>query len=103
MSSFAGQQPPPVPPTRDPHTSGYVQATELADGVLPAPTANGNFIIGRAHMRAPEVSRGEGVPQGTIYNFTIESKDSKLYPGIARDPDTFGTPDPRDPAKLVVT
>src|SRR5207342_1764352 len=43
------------------------------------------------------------VPQGTIYNFTMSSADSKIYPGIARDPGTFGTPDPTDPAKLVVT
>ncbi len=33
----------------------------------------------------------------------MNSTDSKLYPGIAREPDTFGTPDPADPAKLVVT
>jgi iron(III)-enterobactin esterase len=49
------------------------------------------------------MSRNEAVPPGTIYNFTIESKDSKLYPGIARDADTFGAADPNDPAKLVVT
>jgi len=45
----------------------------------------------------------EGVPQGTIYNFTMNSADSKLYPGIAREPGTFGTADPSDPAKLIVT
>jgi len=45
----------------------------------------------------------EGVPQGTIYNFTMNSSDSKLYPGIAREPGTFGTADPNDPAKLIVT
>ena len=45
----------------------------------------------------------EGVPQGTVYEFTMNSADSKIYPGIARDADTFGTPDPTDPAKLVVT
>ena len=33
----------------------------------------------------------------------MESTDSKIYPGIAREPDTFGTPDPADPAKLIVT
>jgi len=43
------------------------------------------------------------VPQGTVYNFTMSSADSKIYPGIARDPGTFGTADPTDPAKLVVT
>jgi enterochelin esterase family protein len=34
----------------------------------------------------------EGVPQGTVFNFTMESTDSKIYPGIAREPNTFGTP-----------
>jgi len=33
----------------------------------------------------------------------MNSADSKIYPGIARDPGTFGTPDPTDPAKLIVT
>ena len=33
----------------------------------------------------------------------MSSADSKIYPGIARDPGTFGTPDPNDPAKLIVT
>jgi enterochelin esterase-like enzyme len=33
----------------------------------------------------------------------MESTDSKIYPGIARDAGTFGTPDPNDPVKLVVT
>jgi enterochelin esterase family protein len=45
----------------------------------------------------------EGVPQGTVFNFTMESADSKIYPGIAREPNTFGTADPTDPAKLIVT
>jgi enterochelin esterase-like enzyme len=33
----------------------------------------------------------------------MSSADSKIYPGIARDAGTFGTPDPADPAKLIVT
>ena len=92
-----------MPPTRDPHTAGYVQATELPDGTLPSPAADGNFIVGPTHTPAPEMSRNEAVPQGTIYNFTMESKDSKIYPGIARESGTLGTPDPNDPAKLIVT
>jgi enterochelin esterase family protein len=32
----------------------------------------------------------------------MNSSDSKLYPGIARDPNTFETIDPANPAKLVV-
>jgi enterochelin esterase-like enzyme len=45
----------------------------------------------------------ENVPQGTIYQFTMDSKDSKIYPGIAREPGTFGTVDSANPARLIVT
>jgi hypothetical protein len=75
----------------------------LPDGTLPPPTADGNFIIGPTHNAAPEMTPKEGVPQGTIIEFTMESADSKIYPGIAREPGTFGTPDPNNPAKLIVT
>jgi enterochelin esterase-like enzyme len=43
------------------------------------------------------------VPQGTVYEFTMNSADSKIYPGIERDANTFGTADPSDLAKMVVT
>ena len=92
-----------MPPTRDPLTPGYVAAKELPDGTVPSPDADGNFIIGPTHNPAPEMTVVETVPHGTIYNLTMSSADSKLYPGIARDAGTFGTPDPSDPAKLVVT
>ena len=95
--------PRPVPPTRDPNTPGYVTAKELPDGTVPSPDSDGNFIIGPTHNPAPEMTVQEGVPQGTIYNFTMSSTDSKIYPGIAREAGTFGTVDPNDPAKLVVT
>jgi iron(III)-enterobactin esterase len=95
--------PRPVPPTRDPHTPGYVTATELPDGTLPPVDADGNFIVGPTHNPSPDTMPTEGVPAGTVCNLTMSSADSKIYPGIARDPDTFGTPDPNDPAKLVVT
>ncbi len=32
----------------------------------------------------------------------MESTDSKIYPGIARDANTCGQPDPTDPAKMLV-
>jgi enterochelin esterase-like enzyme len=97
------QPPRPTSPTRDPNTSGFVAKKELPDGVVPPADANGNFVIGPTHAPAPEMAVQDGVPQGTIVNFTINSTDSKIYPGIARDQGTFGTPDPADPAKLVVT
>jgi iron(III)-enterobactin esterase len=93
----------PTPPTRDPHTPGYVTATELPDGANPPADADGNFIIGPTHNPAPEMSEHDGVPQGAVYEFTMSSAGSKIYPGIAREPGTSGTPDPADPAKLVVT
>ncbi len=93
----------PAPPTRDPNTPGYVTANELPDGTIPSTDADGNFIIGPTHNRAPEMVVNTNVPQGTVYEFTMNSTDSKFYPGIAREPNTFGTPDPTDPAKLIVT
>jgi len=89
-----------TPPTRDPHTPGYVTATELPDDTLPAPTANGNYILGPTHTPAPEST---GVPKGKLTTITMLSADSHSYPGIARDKGTFGTPDPTNPAKLDVT
>ena len=90
-------------PVRDPHTPGYVSAIELPDSTVPSPNRNGNFIIGPAHPPAKEVMVNVNVPQGTIYQFTMNSQDSKIYPGIARDPNTFGKVDSTDPARLIVT
>src|SRR3954467_11611917 len=95
--------PRPTPPTRDPHTPGYVTAKELPDGAVPPVDADGNFIIGPTHTRAPEMIVQTNVPPGTVHNFTMSSADSKIYPGIAREPQTFGAVDPHDPARLVVT
>ena len=89
-------------PTRDPHGPGYVAAKELADGTVPPANVDGTFILGPTHNRAPEFDVQEGVPKGTVEEFTMSSADSKFYPGIARDANTFGTPDPNDPAKMVV-
>jgi iron(III)-enterobactin esterase len=91
----------PAPPTRDPNTPGYVTANELPDGTVPPVDSDGNFIIGPTHNRAPEMTTN--ALQGAVYEFTMNSADSKIYPGIAREPNTFGTPDPADPAKLMVT
>jgi len=108
LTSARAQTPParptrPTPPTRDSHTSGYVVAKELPDGENAPATVDGNFILGPTHKPAPESTVHEGVPQGTVYNFTMESADSRFYPGIAREPRTPGAPDPLDPAKRIVT
>jgi enterochelin esterase-like enzyme len=92
----------PEPPTRDTHSPGYVAAKELPDGTVPPPDADGNFIVGPTHGPAPEMTAQE-LSHGTVIEFTMSSADSKYYPGIAREKGTFGTPDPNDPAKLVLT
>ncbi len=103
----AGQTPPPphpaarpTPPTRDPHTPGYVKATELPDGANP-PLADGNYILGPTHNGI-----SDQVPpnaNGTLVAFTMNSADSKIFPGIAREPGVWGVPDPSNPAKLNLT
>ena len=93
----------PAPPTRDSNTPGYVTAKELPDGENPPANADGNFIVGPTHHLAPEVASPTDTPNGTVIEFIMSSSDSKIYPGIAREPNTFGTPDPSDPAKLIVT
>jgi len=90
-------------PTRDPHTPGYVRATELPDSTLPPANKDGNFIIGPTHPPAPETTVNPSVPQGTVTEITMTSADSKLYPGIARDPGTSVASDPDHPERPVVT
>jgi enterochelin esterase-like enzyme len=91
------------PPARDPNTPGFVEAKQLPDGEVPPPDADGNFIIGSTHNPAPEMKTQDGVPRGEVIEFTMNSADSKIYPGIARRRGTFGTVDPDNPARLIVT
>jgi enterochelin esterase-like enzyme len=92
----------PPAPTRDPNTPGYVAAKDLADGANAPADADGNFVLGPTHNPAPEMTVQEGVPQGTVFEFTMESTASKIYPGIARDPNTPSRPDPNDPTRMIV-
>jgi enterochelin esterase family protein len=99
----APRPPRPTPPTRDPNTPGYVTAKDLPDGTNAPANADGNFILGPTHSPSPEMTVQEGVPQGTVSEFTMASADSRIYPGITREPNTFGTSDASNPAKLDVT
>jgi enterochelin esterase family protein len=60
----------------------------------------GEFVIGPHYVPAPQLQLPSGVPEGSVRQFTLESKDSKFYPGIGRD--VFGTIDPNNPRTLVV-
>jgi enterochelin esterase family protein len=89
-------------PARDPHGPGFVAATELPDGTLPSPKVDGDFILGPTHDPAPETQVNAAVPHGTITTITMTSADSRYYPGIAREPYTFGKPDPTEPSRMIV-
>jgi enterochelin esterase family protein len=95
--------PRPTPPTRDPRAPGFVDKLELPDGSVAPVDAVGSFIVGPTHTPAPEMTARDDVPKGTVHTFTMNSTDSRIYPGIARDSGTFGTPDPANPARLLVT
>jgi enterochelin esterase-like enzyme len=74
--------------------------TEASPGANPPPNVDGNFLIGPAYVPAPELTVTEGVPQGRVEQFSMNSADSKFYPGIARK--VFGTVDPNNPKTLIV-
>jgi iron(III)-enterobactin esterase len=61
---------------------------------------NGDFLVGPDYRPAPELNAARRSPEGTVRQFTLESKDSHFYPGIARD--VFGTVDPKNPKTLLV-
>lgn len=43
------------------------------------------FTIGPDYTDAPETKAVDGVPKGRLEEFTMDSKDSKIYPGIAKN------------------
>jgi iron(III)-enterobactin esterase len=93
----------PAPPTREPDSPGFVAARQLEDGAVPPADVDANFILGPTHKKAPEMTPQDGVPKGQVFDLVMKSTDSKMYPGVARDPGTFGKPDPANPAKLDLT
>jgi iron(III)-enterobactin esterase len=110
VPSAVGQTAAPAPPrqrmpnpTRDAHTPGYVTAKELPDGAVPSAIEDGNFIIGPTHKPAPEMTVQDGVPRGDVFSFTMQSADSKIFPGVARDPDAFFAGDPKEPSKILTS
>ena len=73
----------------------------LKPGESPPLDAYDNFVIGPKYVLAPERNVVEGVPQGKVQQFTIDSKETRIYnPGIARK--KFGRVDPTNPKTLIV-
>jgi enterochelin esterase family protein len=50
----------------------------------PDDASGAEITIGPDYADAPELAVKEGVPRGTVHEFTMDSKDSKIYPGIAK-------------------
>jgi enterochelin esterase-like enzyme len=73
----------------------------LKEGENPPLDAHDNFVIGPKYVPAPERKKVEGVPEGKVKQFVIDSKETKLFnPGIARE--EFGKVDPKNPKTLIV-
>jgi enterochelin esterase family protein len=77
-------------------------STELraAAGMNAPVDKNGDFLIGPDYLPAQELKVASGTPEGTVRQFTLDSKDSRFYPGVGRD--TPGSVDPNNPRTLVV-
>jgi len=100
-----------APPTRSPNGPGAPTWTVVgarpgsvelrgAAGMNPPIGQNGDFLIGPDYRPAPELSEVEGIPEGSVRQFAMESEGSRYYPGIGRD--AFGTVDPHNPRALLV-
>jgi enterochelin esterase-like enzyme len=90
LAALAQQTPPPQTAPAAPQQGGRGRG---GPPLLPTPpltakptaAADGNFVIGPPYEPAPELTVKDGVPKGTVHEFTMDSKDSKIYPGIARN------------------
>ena len=92
-----------APPTRKFDAPGAPAFARLdaKPGLNPPLNANGNFLIGPKYLPAAERNFVEGVPQGRVEQFTIDSRDTTLLnPGIARK--VFGKVDPKNLRTLIV-
>src|SRR5436305_525373 len=88
-------------PVRSYDDKGAPPFKVLKEGENPPLDAYDNFVIGPKYAPAPERKKVEGVPEGKVQQFVIDSKETKLLnPGIARK--QFGTVDPNNPKTLIV-
>ena len=89
------------PPARKFDDPGAPPFKVLKEGENPPLDAYDNFVIGPKYVPAPERKKVEGVPEGKVEQFVIDSKETKLFnPGIARK--EFGKVDPNNPKTLIV-
>ena len=99
LSAFGADKEPPAPkkperpqpPTRSFEAPGAPKFTRLdgRPGTNPPLDVDGDFVVGPDYVPAPEFKVIEGVPQGKVEQFSMDSKDCKRFnPGIALFPYT---------------
>ncbi|HZZ42306.1 MAG TPA: alpha/beta hydrolase-fold protein [Tepidisphaeraceae bacterium] len=70
----------------------YAAQCAVAELIPPAPTtpysaattSDGDYTVGPDYTPAPELTPQENIPHGKVHTFTMDSKDSKFYPGISK-------------------
>src|SRR3954453_10001473 len=88
------------PPARKFDAPGAPPFKVLKEGENPPLDAYNNFVIGPDYVPAPERKKVDGVPEGKVQQFEIDSKETRFFnPGIARD--KFGEVDPSNPKTLI--
>src|SRR5438045_2905116 len=45
---------------------------------------DGDYLLKPPYASAPELTPREDVPKGMVYRFTMNSTESKIYPGISK-------------------
>lgn len=72
-----GPPAPPITPAEQAEidTLNALPAWKAGDG-------DGNYSIGPTYAPAPEQTAREGVPHGKVIEFTMDSAESKFYPGV---------------------
>jgi len=45
---------------------------------------DGDYLVGPPYANAPELNKRDDIPHGMVHRFTMNSTDSKMYPGIAK-------------------
>ncbi len=66
----------------DPAQGSVVSTTQLAP-YAPG-VGDGDYIVQPPYANAPELTERADAPKGMIYQFTMNSTDSKIYPGISK-------------------
>ncbi len=93
----------PQPPTRpfDAPEAPRFERLDGKPGAVPPLDTFGDYVVGPEYVPAPETKPVEGVPEGRLEQFVMDSKECKRFnPGIARK--EFGVVDPNNPKTLIV-